>query len=175
MENIVLERKFNPPLDDKSLQQLMAGVADCLGIYRADWQESFLSEDGSLLACCFKAPDSESVRMMSRGDGSQSKVAWSGSVHDTGRPGRANVLVERRFEEPVTLESLQAIEDAAAECLELHRVTFLRTYFSANKKNMLCLYQAPDTESVRIAQQKAGMPVERIWACKHFLPANFSS
>jgi hypothetical protein len=174
METVVMERTFNPPIDGKTFREMAAGLADCLVLYRAQWQESFLSEDGSSLTCCFHAPDSESVRMMARDDGSQYKRVWAGSEHDTARAGAANVVVERRFEDPVTVESLQAIEDAAAWCLELHKVTFLRTYFSADKKSMLCLYQAPDAESLRLAQHQAGMPVERIWACKQFTPENFT-
>ena len=29
---------------------------------------------------------------------------------------------------------------------------------------MLCLYEAPDAESVRQAQREAGVPFERAWA-----------
>ena len=174
METVVMERTYNPPIKNEDFYEMAAGLADCLLLYRAEWQESFLSEDGSSLTCCFHAPDSESVRMIARDDASQYKRVWAGSEHDTARPGTANVMVERRFEEPVTVESLQAIEDAGAWCLEMHKVTFLRTYFSADKKNMLCLYQAPDAESVRLAQQQAGMPVERIWACNHFTPDNIT-
>jgi hypothetical protein len=170
MEDIVMEREFDPPMDDKAFHKMAENLADCVSVYRADWQESFLSDDGRSLVCCFKAPDSESIRQMARGDSSQSKTVWAGTVLDTERSGLANVVVERRFEEPVTVESLQAIEDAAAWCLELHKVTFLRTYFSADRTRMLCLYQAPDAESVRLAQQQAKMPVERVWACHHNAP-----
>jgi hypothetical protein len=34
---------------------------------------------------------------------------------------------------------------------------------------MLCLYQAPDAESVRLAQHQANMPVDRVWACHNFM------
>jgi Nickel responsive protein SCO4226-like len=42
-------------------------------------------------------------------------------------------------------------------------VRFLRTYFSADRRRMLCVYDAPDAESVRAAQQTIAMPVERVW------------
>jgi hypothetical protein len=35
---------------------------------------------------------------------------------------------------------------------------------------MMCLYRAPDAESVRIAQREAGMPVERVRAIRQFRP-----
>ena len=76
------------------------------------------------------------------------------------------VLVERRFASPIDFESIQALEDAGARCLQAHQVTFLRTFFSRDRKRMLCLYEAPDAESVRVAEGKAGVPFERAWACE---------
>jgi hypothetical protein len=74
------------------------------------------------------------------------------------------VVVERSFVEPVALEDIQGIEDRGAWCLEAHGVSFLRTYFSRDRRRMVCLYDAPDAESVRLAQEKAGVPFERAWA-----------
>ena len=31
---------------------------------------------------------------------------------------------------------------------------------------MLCLYEAPDAESVRLAENQAGVPYERAWTCQ---------
>jgi hypothetical protein len=170
METIVMERQFDPAIDDREFRSMAAALDDCITVYRADWRESLMSEDGHRLTCCFSAPDAESVRQMTRDDTSRDKRVWSGSFHETERPGLANVVVERGFDEPVTVESLQAIEEAAAWCLDLHKVTFLRTYFSADRKRMLCLYRAPDAESVRLAQQQAGMPFQRVWACHNYTP-----
>ena len=38
-------------------------------------------------------------------------------------------------------------------------------------KRMLCFYEAPDAEAVRIAQREAAMPAEAIWACSTIMPA----
>jgi hypothetical protein len=165
---VVMERGFNPPIDQQAFRDMLADRDDCVRIHRVHWQESLLAVDGSALTCCFVAPDAESVRMLSRGDASSRKTVWAGVVHAAGQSGRANVVVERRFEEPVALESVQALEDAADWCLRQHKVTFLRTYFSADRRNMLCLYQAPDAESVRVAQQQANMPFDRVWACQNY-------
>jgi hypothetical protein len=78
----------------------------------------------------------------------------------------ATVVVTRSFTKPVDLEAIQAIEDAGRHCLDTHRVTFLRTFFSNHRLRMVCLYRAPDAESVRLAQHQAGMPVERVWTCQ---------
>lgn len=175
MESIVMLRRFEPPLDQQDFYRIAEESVGCLSIYRADWQESLLAEDGHSLICRFEAPDAESIRQLSRGDGAQEKTVWSGTVHDTDRPGLATVVVERRFDEPTTVEALQALESAGAWCLELYRVTFLRTFFSTDRRHMLCLYRAPDAESVRRAQAQAKMPVHQVWACKNYTPENLFS
>ena len=78
----------------------------------------------------------------------------------------STVVVERSFAEPVTFEEIQAAEDRGAWCLEAHGVRSLRTYFSRDRRRMVCLYDAPDAESVRLAQEKAGMPFERAWTAR---------
>ena len=173
MSAIVLERQFDTPVGHEDFVQMAMDSATCMPLYRVEWRESLLAEDGSRLLCRFEAPDSQAVRMVARNAPARASVAWPGTLHDTGREECANVVVERSFEEPVSVEELQAVEDAGAWCMELHRVTFLRTFFSQDRKRMLCLYHAPDAESVRQAQRKAGMPTERVWSCLPYNPATF--
>lgn len=86
------------------------------------------------------------------------------------------VIVEREFPEPVTFDEVQEAENHNVWCLELHRVQFVRTYFSADRRRMICLYEAPDAESVRLAQEKAGLPFVRIWTTTvHELPEDTGS
>jgi hypothetical protein len=85
------------------------------------------------------------------------------------------VIVERWFSEPADIEELQAQEDAGHWCLDLHGIRFLRTYMAVDRTRFLCLYEAADTESVRIAQRTIGLPYERIWAAEIFDPPVVSS
>lgn len=78
------------------------------------------------------------------------------------------VLVERSFAEPQVFREIQAQEDAKSWCLEMHDVTFSYTYFGADGRRMVCVYTAPDAESVRLAQQKADLPFDRVWAAAEF-------
>src|SRR5262245_43859162 len=75
------------------------------------------------------------------------------------------VLVERRFDRPVTFEEIQALESKGAWCLTAHEVRFIKTFFSRDGRRMLCLYEAPDAESVRLAENQANVPFERVWSC----------
>ena len=74
------------------------------------------------------------------------------------------VVVERSFDEPVQFDEIQSIRDRGAWCLELYGVRFVRSYFSADRLRMICLFEAHDADSVRDAQRMAGVPFERVWA-----------
>jgi hypothetical protein len=73
------------------------------------------------------------------------------------------VLTERIFAEPVDLSELREAMKKNGSCLDLHDVRYLQSYLSTDRLRMVCLFEAPDAESVRIANRKANMPFERIW------------
>jgi hypothetical protein len=80
----------------------------------------------------------------------------------------SRIIVERKFDEPEAFDELQAQEDRFAWCLEQRRVKFIRSYFSKDRRRMICEYEAPDAEAVREVQRTASMPFERIWAAEVF-------
>lgn len=175
MSDVFLERQFADPLTDDDLVSMARGSSACFDLHRVDWQESFLSSDHTRLLCHYRAPDAESVRTALRSLDADMRIHWPGTVHEA--PDRtpeeilgANVMVHRTFDDPVTLEYLQAIEDENIGCLETHRVHFMRTFFSTDRRRMACLYTAPDAESVRIAQRQATMPFDSIWAFRRVSP-----
>ncbi len=169
MTDAFLERSFDDAMSTADFLELAGRSMGCFDLHNVDWQSSFLSTDGSHLICRFRAVDLESIRIALRTENTDMSVFWPGTVHDA--PGvdaatlaSANVVVKRLFDEPVRLEDIQAIEDAGAGCLEMRDVKFIRTFFSVDKKRMVCLYQAPDAESVRQAQREAKVPFSEIWA-----------
>jgi hypothetical protein len=84
--------------------------------------------------------------------------------YEEGEENVAYVFVERTFEVPVEYDDLQRCEQAAGSCFELHKVRFIRSYLSSDKQRMLCLYEAPDAESVRMANRQGNLPFDRAWA-----------
>lgn len=175
MNDIFMERHWDKGLTDADMLAMLEKGGGCLAMHRCHWHGSLLSADGKDLFCHFSGPDAESVRIAMREAGSPRGSVWGGTIHDA--PGvtatdltKANVLVGRRFNVPAVFAEIQSLETAGQGCLETHRVRFVRTYFSTDRKRMICLYQAPDAESVRIAQREAGMPVEQVWAFRQFRP-----
>jgi len=175
MTELFLERRFDPPLTAEGVFAMALEAGHCFEMHRVEWQFSLLSRDGHKMVCRFRAPDMESARIAMRQSEIDAHTLWRGSVHD--KPGLtpqelsgANVLVERRFDSPVTLQEIQDMEDASIWCLETRHVSFVRTFFSADQMRMICLYHAPDSESVRLAQRMAGMPFDDAWAFQLITP-----
>lgn len=173
--NFFLERSFDSPWSAADLYAADRESAWCFDLHNVSWNGSFLGADGRRMICWFAAPDAESARLALRLAGADVRRLWPGSVHDGPKPAAPNVVVERSFEAPVRLEDIQAIEDAGDWCLRAHHVTFARTFFSLDRKRMLCLYEAPDAESVRLAQREAAMPVDAVWAFSRIAPVGPSA
>jgi hypothetical protein len=169
VSEIILERTFDEPTTPREVLDGLEVSGGCFDLHRVDWNASYLGLDGLRMVCHFSAPDMESTRIALRQLGQDTSRMWNASLHDS--PGAeaaeiaaANVIVERSFDDAVELQAVQDIEDAGIRCLEMRNVRFLRTYFSADRRRMLCLYSAPDAESVRQAQREAGVPFDAAWA-----------
>jgi len=165
---LFLERRFEPALMPADVMAMAVNAAGCFGLHRVNWHYSLLSTDGHRMVCSFSAPDAESARIAMRQSSIDSTNLWRGHICDAPHVNaqdvlQANVLVERSFEQRVSLQEIQDIEDAGLGCLQSRRVRFIRTFFAADQKRMLCLYAAPDTESVREAQRQAGVPFADAW------------
>lgn len=180
MTDCFLERDFDPPIDKATVLAMALDSFGCFSIHQVEWCMSMLANDGGRMVCWFRSPDLESSRIAMRQSGVDCRLLWRGSVHD--KPGlddeqlaAANVLVERSFDAAVTLDQIQAIEDAGIDCLETRNVQFVRTFFSADQRRMICLYRAPDAESVREAQRHAGVPFDAAWTFRGIGPADMDS
>ena len=73
------------------------------------------------------------------------------------------VMVERVFTTPVDLAAVQESAARSDACFSSRRVVFVRTLVARDGLRMICEYEAPDAESVRVANQLAGMAFERVW------------
>lgn len=175
MTLLVLEREFDTPLSRREVIDTTKEGAWCFEQYRVEWLGSLLAVDGRSMVCSFEASDAESIRQALHKLDVDTRTLWSGTAHQVPDPVRANVIVERTFDEPVVLDEIQAKEDAKQWCLDTYRVKFARTLFSNDRKRMLCLYSGPDAEAVRAAQREAGMPVDRVWSFVELTMADYAT
>jgi len=175
MTDIFLERNFELPLLFDDACSGAARTGWCFTAHNVEWCSSFLATGGQQMLCWFRAPDAESARLALRTVQADIRVLWTGTVHDGPEPAVPNVLVKRTFAEPVAFEQIKALGEAGEWCLQAHRVKYARTFFSLDSKRMICLYRAPDAESVRVAQREAGMPLDEVWSFARIGPDILSS
>jgi hypothetical protein len=175
MTEVVVERHSEQPLTDADFVRMSAAASGCLELHRVQWRGTQVSADGRDLICQFSAADLESVRLVLRTQGSLRAEVWACTVRDA--PGltpaelaQSNVFASWRFREPVALEELEAIDAGNAVCQRNHRVRILRTFVESDRRRVVCLCQAADAESVRLALRDAKRPVERVWSYRQYLP-----
>jgi hypothetical protein len=171
MTEVMVEHHWEKPLTDADMVNIIGSTAGCFGMHRVDRNLSLLSADGRELFCHFSAADTESVRIALRQACAPRGEVWSATVHDA--PGltdeklaEANIFVSRRFD--TTIAPPEAIDDTGSSCFLTHRARRMRSYLSTDGQRLVCLYHAPDAESVRIAMREAGTAVERVWAFRQF-------
>src|SRR3990172_8024967 len=78
------------------------------------------------------------------------------------------LIVEYRFDPPLTDEGLRTAFGALAPCLEVRGIRRLRSWLAEDRRNMLCEFQAADAQTVREAYQSAHVPYARVWSGQLF-------
>ncbi len=81
------------------------------------------------------------------------------------------LVVERTFTEPLTEEDLAAVQERMGPCLEEYDVTWVRSYFSQDRRRMICHYEAADAEAVRASNRAAEALFESVWSAEILAPA----
>jgi hypothetical protein len=80
------------------------------------------------------------------------------------------LLVEYRFDPPVTDEQLTTATIALGDCIKVRGITKLRSWVATDRRRGICEYRAADAESVRDAYRAAGVTCSAIWPATLFMP-----
>ena len=78
----------------------------------------------------------------------------------------ARVVVERQFSPALTMSDIAAMERESHWCMDTYRIKRLESFFANDGEHLICVYEAPDVESVRRANETAGLPYTRSWAAE---------
>lgn len=173
MATIIVEREFpRARFTAAELRDSEKTASWCMSLYRVRVLFHILGSDGGRIACAFEGPDAEALRSIERHAGlPPAQRIWAADVFPDAATNAAPPdsprltlsVVARTFDAPVSFDEIQAVEDRGQHCLSLYRVLFLRSYFSRDRRRMLCLYDAPDAESVRAANRQVGLPFDAVW------------
>ena len=74
-------------------------------------------------------------------------------------------LVERTFPLGLDIPATDAGAHACRRVVDLNAelgVTWVHSYVSDDRRRTLCVYDAPDPESIRKAAERNGLPIDRI-------------
>lgn len=74
------------------------------------------------------------------------------------------VIVETVAEQPLTDEVLDAATQYIAPCVQARNGAWLYSLLSSDRHRMICIYDAPDAESIRDAYRRGGLASSRAWA-----------
>lgn len=73
------------------------------------------------------------------------------------------IIVERSFDFPQTDELMKAVADRERPCLAAYHATWKRSLLAADRKRMICEYEAADAETMRRIEREAGAQFDRVW------------
>jgi len=165
MSLVLVERSFAEPVAFEDIQAIEVRGAWCLEAYGVRFLKTYFSRDRRRMICLYKAKDAESVRLAQKKAGVPFVEAWAARTirHQAVEPAAETVVVERVFPEPVDDEALRSAAASAAWCMQTWGARIEWSYLAPDGRRCLCIFAAPDAESVRRAQKQSGLPFESVW------------
>lgn len=73
------------------------------------------------------------------------------------------IVVERTFDTPQSDADMEKVANRESPCLAAYQATWKRSLISADRKRMICEYEAADAETLRRIQREAGAQFDRVW------------
>ena len=170
---VVVERRLAEPADMADLGEREGSVGWCFEAHGVQSVASFVASDQRDLLCIYEAPDAEAVRKVQTEAELPFSAVWSaeclGELPE-GDPQRETVAVLRVHSTPITVGDVLAASERANGCLKLYRVKTAASFLAASGRRQLCLFSAPDTEAVRVANRESKLSSERIFRVDIHLP-----
>jgi len=168
MELVVVERTFEQPVQLDDIHAFEGAGSWCLSAHRVRPLKTLVSRDQRRMLCVYEAPDAEAVRLAEGEVRAPFDRAWTCSHLRNDSPGDQDpaaelIVVERLFPEPVTPEFFAKALREKGWCLDLHRAEYVEGYLATDGLRAVCVFRAPDAESVRLANDQAGVPYAKVW------------
>ena len=78
----------------------------------------------------------------------------------------AVIMVEERFSPALDLSQGSPVAEKISPCLGPYEMTWLSSYIAADGTRCVCVYEAPDAETVRRAYRTAGLEFLAVWSAQ---------
>ncbi|HEV7865326.1 MAG TPA: nickel-binding protein [Acidimicrobiia bacterium] len=79
MAVIMVEERFDPPIDLSQGSPVADKVSPCLPVYDVKWLSSYIASDGTRCVCVYEADSAEMVRRVYRQAGVSFENVWEAS------------------------------------------------------------------------------------------------
>lgn len=167
MTTVIAERRLEQSHSVEEARAILTDQRRHLALCGVRSLRHYIASDGRRLVSVFDAADTRAVA-----DAVQPVSLWPATPHPIGSSDAGSsrtraystVVVERSLEVPVPFDQLAALEEAGRGCFEMRDVKPIVSYVSKDGRRFLCVYVAPDAESVRRANQYANLPFDNAWA-----------
>jgi hypothetical protein len=170
MATIVVEQDFDCPGSAEDARQIIQVAGGGRGSDGVTALRHYLSADGRRLLALFDAPDTGAVRRaLGPCDTGRSQTIWSATSHLSPAPdaaprlSRSLVVVERSYPVPTPFAAVVPSKEIHRLCFELRGINHVASYVSEDERRILCIDEAADAETVRVANRHAGMAFDRAW------------
>jgi len=171
METIVVERSFPQPEDPAQVQAAEAAVAWCLAQHDVTFLYAYVARDHRRRVCVYHAPDAEAVRVTQHTARLPFDRVWPATRLVAGAlPTGACFVVERTVARPMTRAEIEAAMAGAAPCFARRAATLAVSHVAHDGTRMVCVFTAPDAETVRIVNRQSGLPCDQVWPAYPLVP-----
>ncbi len=101
--------------------------------------------------------------------GAQIDMLWPGTVLDAADAETGNVVVEYNLRHSGTTEGDDVTDSIAAEAFERFGFNLVRAIVSRDGTRMICLYDAPDANSIMLARARNESGTHSVWPCRRLV------
>jgi hypothetical protein len=77
-----------------------------------------------------------------------------------------HIIVEYAFDPPATEEDFDRMAEQLDPCLDARGVRWVQSFLALDRKSRICIFDAPDAETVRAAYRSAKVGFVRAWAAE---------
>lgn len=81
------------------------------------------------------------------------------------------IVLERVIDPPIALDDLHGMEQQVSWCMQQYRVRHLSSLLSADGRDLVCVFDAPDAEAVRSVMRQFAIAERRLWPATLHGPA----
>jgi hypothetical protein len=175
MSDVFYLRAMDPPATRETVLESRDYAGGCFDLHRVNWVHSFLAADGGRMLCWYLAPDAESARLALRELGSDMSAVWPGHVLGgvearDAAVSQVDVLAEVPLGESYEGDDEELLQRLGSATTADGTVAFRFAFVASRRDRMVCLFDAGDAETARVALEKAGLPAEAIWPCTVVTP-----